>query len=282
MSYPVFLSSSLLPRMPEGSRNEWHKHFSGNSVELEANGFFPFFWRVLFTENDIRYARFIDEFDICDRGGAVCRNDYLSELGTEGTYPYLITNHHLAVSRLDELREKVLEAVGEQFRQVYESFEMLVRQHFPDYILLRTSCLPDMDSDSEMESWLKECVTGFDRLYDNNHLNSLLQDLELDDVDPVWVLTGTCSEGRVWPTQTLRENFPALENNHIFHTPQKLAQNRIYVDSILDWSGILLTVGTTLGVYVVTESESITGLAFLIAGGGWWGAIMTLRNKSRR
>lgn len=129
MSHPIYLSSSSLPRMPEGSRNEWRSFF-GHGAELEANAFFPLFWRALFSTSDIRYARFIDEYDIDDEASAVDREECIEDFGADATYPYLVIDKAAAVARLATRREAILGAVGERYRPIYASFEALIAQHF--------------------------------------------------------------------------------------------------------------------------------------------------------
>lgn len=141
MSHPVYLSSSSLPRMPEGSRDEW-RGFFGPGAELEANAFFPLFWRALFSAGDIRHARFIDAYDISDEASTIDREECLADFGAEATFPYLVVDKATAVARLTERREAAIGAVGERYRPIYESFEALIAQHFADHILLRTAGLP--------------------------------------------------------------------------------------------------------------------------------------------
>jgi len=138
MSHPVFLSSSALPRMPEGSRNEW-RGFFGHGGELEANAFFPLLWRALFGADDIRHARFIDEYDIDDEAAAADRAECLEHFGAEATYPYLVTDKRTALARLASRREAILAAVGERYRPIFDCFAELIAHGFADHLLLRTS-----------------------------------------------------------------------------------------------------------------------------------------------
>jgi hypothetical protein len=205
MSHPVYLSSSALPRMPEGSRNEWQGFF-GDGTELEANAFFPLFWRAMFSESDIRHARFIDGYDIGDEDAAADRDECLDDFGPDATYPYLVTDNASAVSRLASRREAVIAAIGERYRPIYEAFEALVAQRFPGHILLRTQGLPDA---ADAEPWLRSDLAETDRLKDSKALASLMRDLERRDADAVWTLAGlSSSPDEAWPTPALRERFP--------------------------------------------------------------------------
>lgn len=173
MSHPVYLSSSSLPRMPEGSRDEW-RGFFGPGAELEANAFFPLFWRALFSAGDLRHARFIDAYDISDEASTIDREECLADFGAEATFPYLVVDKATAVARLTERREAVIGAVGERFRPIYESFEALIAQHFADHILLRTAGLPDA---GDAEAWLRADLDGIVHLQDSKALASLMADL---------------------------------------------------------------------------------------------------------
>lgn len=205
MSHPVYLSSSALPRMPDGSRNEWQGFF-GDGAELEANAFFPLFWLALFSESDIRHARFIDEYDIDDEDAAVEREECLDDFGADATYPYLVTDNATAVARLAARREGIVGAIGERYRPIYEAFEALIAQRYPQYILLRTKGLPDA---ADAEPGLRGELAETERLKDGKALASLMRDLERYDADAVWTLAGLgASPDEAWPTAALRERFP--------------------------------------------------------------------------
>jgi hypothetical protein len=273
MSHPIYLSSSSLPRMPEGSRNEW-RNFFGDGAELEANAFFPLFWRALFDASDIRHARFIDEHDIDDEASAVDREECLADFGPDATFPYLVTDKAAGVARLAARREAVLDAVGERYRPIYESFEAFVSQHFADHILLRTRGLPDA---ADAEPWLRISLADLENLRDSETLASLMSDLARHDVDPVWTLAGSGNED--WPTPALRERFPdpRLRKTRIPARPGQAEEHvhevarprphkaRSWFDPALEWLGAVAAAGAALGVYAYTRSGWLAAVAFLCA-----------------
>ncbi|WP_183023043.1 hypothetical protein [Variovorax sp. UMC13] len=275
MSHPVYLSSTTLPRMPEGSRNEW-RGFFGDGAELEANAFFPLFWRALFSADDIRHARFIDEYDIDDEASAVDREECLDDFGAEATYPYLVADQATALARLATRREALLTAIGERYRPMYEAFETLMVQHFPDHILLRTQGLPDA---ADAEPWLRSTLAELDDLQHGQALSSLLSDLAQQDADPVWTLAGVSSSpGGPWPTAALREHFPDPRQRRARKTPQPTGkhdperaaptpQPKRGFDPALEWMAAIVAAGAGLGVYALTCSAWLGVLAFLCAAG---------------
>ncbi len=274
MSHPIYLSSSSLPRMPEGSRNEWRSFF-GHGAELEANAFFPLFWRALFSTSDIRYARFIDEYDIHDEASAVDREACMEDFGTDATFPYLVIDKAVAVARLTKRREAIIGAVGERYRPIYASFEALIAQHFGAYILLRTAGLPDA---ADAEPWLRTDLDGIDDLHDGKALESLMSDLARHDVDPVWTLAGiVSSDDGAWPTSALRAHFPDPRQRKTRRPPttqqieahgREFAEPKAHVakhwfDPALEWLGAFVAAGAALGTYYFTQSTWLAVLAFL-------------------
>lgn len=277
MSHPVYLSSSTLPRMPEGSRNEW-RGFFGDGAELEANAFFPLFWRALFSADDIRHARFIDEYDIDDEASAVDREACLDDFGAEATRPYLVADQAAALTRLATRREPLLAAIGERYRPMYEAFEALMAQHFRDHILLRTQGLPDA---ADAEPWLRSSLAELDDLQQGQALPKLLQDLARHDADPVWTLAGVSSSpGGPWPTAALREHFPDPRQRRARktptpqptgkHDPERAAPTpppKRWFDPALEWMAAFVAASAGLGVYALTHSAWLCVLAFLCAAG---------------
>lgn len=268
MSHPVYLSSSTLPRMPEGSRNEWRSFF-GDGAELEANAFFPLFWRVLFAEDDIRRARFIDEYDVDDENAAIDREECLHDFGTEATYPYLVTDAATALARLAARREGVIAAVGEQYRPIYDAFETFVAQRFPHHILLRTQGLPDA---ADAEPWLRTDLAAIERLKDSKALDQVLKDLARHDADPVWLLAGFGSSAdEAWPPAALRKQFPdprrQRHEDARARSPRQPAgkphRPRSWLDPALEWLGAFAAAGAALGTYLFTRSGWLAASAFL-------------------
>lgn len=277
MSHPVFLSSSALPRMPEGSRNEW-RDFFGHGGELEANAFFPLFWRALFSEGDIRHARFIDAYDIDDEACAIEREECLEDFGPDATYPYLVVDKPTALARLESRREKIVAAVGERYRPICESFETLLAQSFADHILLRTSGLPDA---ADAEQWLRADLAAQEKLGEGGAPDHFTADLAADlsryGADPVWLLAGIgASTVGPWPTPELRTLFPLPQKKpprpHAWQqvepkdrapAPPRKHKSGGWLDSALEWLAAVVAAGAALGTYVFTQSAWLAVLAFL-------------------
>lgn len=275
MSHRVYLSSSHLPRMPEGSRNEW-RGFFGSGGELEANAFFPLFWRALFSENDIHRARFIDEYDVDDEAASVDREECLEEFGPDATYPYLATDKPSALARLASRREPIMTAIGERYRRIYNDFAAMIARDFDGHILLRTVGLPDA---ADAEPWLRTDLALLDKLTDRNALADLARDLARYDADPVWLLAGNgTSSTSPWPTPELKALFaPSQKTNKPLRplTPkqiEKLDREQAakrnqkpagWLDSALEWLAALAAAGAALGAYGFTQSVWLAVLAFL-------------------
>ncbi|MGJ7524642.1 hypothetical protein [Variovorax sp. GB1P17] len=285
MSHPVFLSSSTLPRMPQGSLNEW-RDFFGHGGELEANAFFPLFWRALFSEGDIRHARFIDEYDIDDEACAIEREECLADFGADATYPYLVTDKPSALARLASRREKIVAAVGERYRPIYEGFEALIAEGFADHILLRTVGLPDA---ADAEQWLRADLAALEKLDGKGALADLATDLSRHDADPVWLLSGIgTSDTWSWPTPALNTLFsrpqkkprkqPAEQHDSAPTRPRKSKPSG-WLDSALEWLAAVVAAGAALGAYVFTQSGWLAVLAFLCVAVALGFAIARVRSS---
>jgi hypothetical protein len=269
MSHPVFLSSSALPRMPEGSRNEW-RGFFGHGGELEANAFFPLFWRALFGADDIRHARFIDEYDIDDEAAAADRAECLEHFGAEATYPYLVTDKRTALARLASRREAILAAVGERYRPIFDCFAELIAHGFADHLLLRTSGLPDA---AEAEKWLRADLAAIDTPdAASGEMKQLAKDLLAYGANPVWLLSGAGStDAGSWPTEELKGLFPQADRKKPRREPvapqaaRPPSRPRSWLDAVLEWLGIFVAAGVALGTYGFTRSVWLALLAFVCA-----------------
>jgi hypothetical protein len=261
--------------MPEGSRDEW-RGFFGPGAELEANAFFPLFWRALFSAGDLRHARFIDAYDISDEASTIDREECLADFGAEATFPYLVVDKATAVARLTERREAVIGAVGERFRPIYESFEALIAQHFADHILLRTAGLPDA---GDAEAWLRADLDDIDHLQDSKALASLMADLARHDTDPIWTLAGLASSGDgTWPPAKLRERFPDPRQRKA-RKPPSTQQAGNWLDPALEWLGAFVAAGVALGAYYLTSAAWLAVLAFLCTAVALGFGIAKLRDR---
>lgn len=140
MSHPVFLTSSHLSLMPLGSQNQWAEFFQTASFELEADAFIPILWFMLFKQENIFWAKYTDDFDINDE-----RNlDVLAEYQTlfdDHLYAYLVVDQKQALINLENHKPIFIEIFGPENTFQFDLFKSLIEQHYPEYILLRTSGL---------------------------------------------------------------------------------------------------------------------------------------------
>lgn len=146
MSMPVFLDSCPYDHMPYGHLNEWKDFFSPHTYELEANAFFPLFWLLLFQQDNIKLAHYIDDQDIAEESQTY-RDEYLTEMEGEH-YPYFIVSQADALENLSKRKSGFLKIFGDNFYESYSQFQHIIQAHYPQYILLRTNGL-DLDNDSE-------------------------------------------------------------------------------------------------------------------------------------
>ncbi len=149
MSMPVFLDSCSYDHMPNGSLNEWASFYHPNTFELEANAFFPLFWLLLFSQENIKHARYIDDYDIDDEQSSIERDECLDDFG-DNTFPYFIVSQMNALNNLQKRKTSFLKIFGENFSESYSQFQDIIQEHYPQYILLRTNGL-DLGENSEEE-----------------------------------------------------------------------------------------------------------------------------------
>lgn len=139
MSHPVFLSSSTFAHMPIGQQNQWSEFFQTASYELEANGIIPILWLMLFKPENLQWANFLDDLDHD-------QHDIEAELAQQqldnNQYAYLITDQKSALLNLEQQKKQFIHIFGQEYTFSFDHFYSLIQQHFPDYILLRTSGLP--------------------------------------------------------------------------------------------------------------------------------------------
>lgn len=148
MSMPVYLISSNYEHMPNGSLNEW-ENFKASSFSLEANTFFPTFWLLLFQQNNIHQARYIDDYDIDHSDTQIDREECFDEFG-DSSFPYFIVSKTQAIENLRNRKTAFLNIFGQNFLQQYDDFQTIIHQYYTDHILLLTNGL-DLSENSENE-----------------------------------------------------------------------------------------------------------------------------------
>lgn len=141
MSHPVFLTSSTFSHMPQGSQNQWAEFFQSATFELEANAFIPILWFMLFKQENIFWTRYIDDLDINDERNQIDLEERQEDFG-ESQYAYLVIDQQQALLNLADRKPLFIETFGAENSYHFEDFKSLIEQHYPEYVLLRTSGLP--------------------------------------------------------------------------------------------------------------------------------------------
>ncbi|VVE62186.1 hypothetical protein PCA31118_00927 [Pandoraea captiosa] len=284
MSHPVFLESPPWPRMPEGRKGELKTYFLADGPSLEANGYFPLFWRVLFAVEDIHFAYVIDDFDPED--DAVEIQEFLegaTQDEKDATYPYLVTSKSLALERAARRRENVITLIGERYRPIYDAFVDYIASAYGNFILIRTSGLPDVtDATGGMTAEMEQIAA-----LDHGTLVAagLAQDAEelrrAADKDAVWQASGVGNpraEVNPWPSKALVDAFPAcaprarpevsgrspVADPHQYRSPNTL-------DKVLEWVAIFVFAGVAVGTWATTHSvwKAVVATALVTAIMAW-------------
>ena len=140
MSHPVFLTSSHLSLMPLGSQNQWAEFFQTASFELEADAFIPILWFMLFKRENIFWAKYTDDLDINDERNLEALEEY-QQFFEDRLYAYLVIDQKQALINLENHKPIFIEIFGHENTFQFDLFKSLIEQHYPEYILLRTSGL---------------------------------------------------------------------------------------------------------------------------------------------
>ena len=156
MSHPVFLTSSPLGHMPIGSHNQWSDFYHTASFELQADGFVPILWFMLFKTNNLHWAKYTDLLDAGDPQLHDLVAEYQHDFG-DSLYAYLITTPDQALINLEENKAFFLDSVGEAHLHHFERSQELIKTHYQNFILLRSSGLAtDFDSDEHLRFPLEQ------------------------------------------------------------------------------------------------------------------------------
>lgn len=141
MSHPVFLTNSHFGHMPFGSENQWSEFFNPESFELESDQFIPILWLMLFQENNVSWAKFTDLLDVDDERN---QNDLIEyqQAFADHHYAYLVVDQAQALDNLEHNKTTFVNVFGSEYLAQFEHLKKLIQQHYPKYILLRTSGLP--------------------------------------------------------------------------------------------------------------------------------------------
>ena len=122
--------------------------FQTATYELEANNFIPILWLMLFKQENLQWAKYLDDIDCQDK----LSPDHLAEYEQdyiESRYAYLVIDQKTALSNLSQQKAHFIHIFGAEYTAVFEHFFHLIEQNYPHYILLRTSGLPLDDGDTD-------------------------------------------------------------------------------------------------------------------------------------
>ncbi|SPL69479.1 hypothetical protein [Acinetobacter stercoris] len=264
MSHRVFLTSSPFSHMPVGRQNQW-KFFSQNSrYELEANGFLPILWILMFTQQHMQWAAFVDDFDIDETSTQLARQECMDNFG-DSVYPYLVISTSEAQARLVQRKDAFLKIIGNDYAEIFQEFQDIIQQHFPDYILLRTQGLPDIN---QAENWLQNSIIPIETLENGTSLEKnplfwkrFLNDLQQYPHEAQYFLRGySASKARQLPQNPELDHIREKPTHIILETPQ----HHIYIFIILF---ILLAFVAAIGTFIYSGSWMYSLIAFMVIAG---------------
>ncbi|NUQ28990.1 MAG: hypothetical protein HOQ35_10815 [Acidobacteriaceae bacterium] len=262
MSHPVFLNNAPYDRMPNGSANEWSTFFSEDCQELQANAFFPLLWMALFSVEDLRWARLVDDDDI---GSSVREEAEVDDV----RYPYLVTSQQKALGHFAQRKPRLKAELGPKYAGVVDAFEELIRSKYSPYILLRTSGLPDPEM---QEPGLLAALTEMEEFGRGKPAAGFV-DLSFRDVrtqpgrSALIVLTGAGDEA-VWLSEAIagRSGEPRERRDRTSGGTQNkpTATSSSYKSNpVAEWGAAIVLGLATVGVYLRTHSALLAIFAFL-------------------
>ncbi|NTZ81724.1 hypothetical protein FCJ61_01465 [Burkholderia metallica] len=292
MSHPVFLESPPWPRMPEGRKGELKAYFAAGGPSLESNGFIPLFWRVLFGPDDVRFAYCIDDFDPDDE--AVELEEYREAATPEerdARYPYLVTTKASALARAAARRGPLVALLGDRYRTIYDAFVDYVATAFGEFVLVRTSGLPDVsDNTDAFATELAQVARLEQQTEPDAGLAREIQELRrASDADAVWHATGVGNahaDVDPWPSRALADAFPACAPR----TPEapgaarepankpRYRESRLH--KALEWVAVGVFAAAFLGTWIKTRSIWLSIVVTLVVTGLFiWGIVRMQRIK---
>ncbi|MEN8281400.1 hypothetical protein [Acinetobacter gerneri] len=265
MPHRVFLTSCPFDHMPLGHLNQWKVFAEVPRPELEANSFLPILWLMMFKQDHIQWARFIDDFDIDDENVAAERQSCLENFGTESEYPYLITDTASALQLLKQRKAEFLQITGDQYTDIYHEFEIMVEKYYPDHVLLRTLGLPDIN---QAENWLQNSMIPLEALGTGHSLQKnpifwkrFLNDLHQYPHEVQYFLRGySRAKAKVFPQsselQQIREH-----PSHIQDSPAFIPQ------SLFLLLFLILGIFAAIATYLYSASIIYSFIALMVVAG---------------
>lgn len=259
MSHPVFLTSSTFSQMPRGSQNQWADFFQSASFELEANAFIPILWFMLFKQENIFWTRYIDDLDINDEHNQVDLEERQEDFG-ESQYAYLVIDQQQALLNLSDRRPLFIEAFGAENSYHFEDFKSLIEQHYPKYVLLRTSGLPLDLNDAHFLTQPLQHIEN--TVQDHSQLSSFIemQRIELARFDDhPYFFYGVNLHDPIHDLNT-KEDPSALDQIDPASYQQPLATSGLTI-----WICTAIVAILTIAIWFTTQSALYTVVTFFIS-----------------
>lgn len=260
MSHPVFLTSSSFSHMPLGSQNQWQDFFQTASFELEANAFIPILWFMLFKQDNLHWAKYIEDLDFNDIHHQNDFEEYQQEFLDEH-YAYLVIDRQQALVNLAQQKSVFLEIFGVEHVGYFADFQEMIEQHFPQYILLRTSGLPLDPDDAE---FLLHPLQQLENYQLNTTQNSDFAEFQREDFarfeDQSYFFYGETPT--IVLESDLKNQIDPFENSESF-TSMTTQDTRS--SSLAIWLCTAIVVLATLAVYFSSHSLLYSAIVFFVS-----------------
>lgn len=260
MSHPVFLTSSSFSHMPLGSQNQWQDFFQTASFELEANAFIPILWFMLFKQDNLHWAKYIEDLDFNDIHHQNDFEEYQQE-SLDEHYAYLVIDQQQALLNLAQQKSVFLEIFGAEHLGYFADFQAMIEQHFPQYILLRTSGLPLDPDDAEFLLYPLQQLENYQL---NTVQNSDFAEFQREDFarfeDQSYFFYGEIPT--IVLESKLKNQIDPFENSESF-TSMTTQDTRS--SSLAIWLCTAIVVLATLAVYFSSHSLLYSAIVFFVS-----------------
>ncbi len=250
---PVYLNRSHFDHMPDGSKNEWKAFHNPKHYELAADAFIPLFWSLLFSQTDLKHAKYIDQFDIDDAIFAEARQACLDEYA-DRQYPYFITTQHQALENLENRKAGLLKIFGQNLEENYSNFQKLIQNEFPEFIILRTATINLGDHPEEI---LLGALRPFEHL-ENTDQDQEFWDLMKKDLARYKDLNYFL-QGISYSKQAPRAKKQFIANPHFTEEPKPKEPLET-----VNWIIAVFVSLATVAVWLFTHSVQAAFITFLI------------------
>lgn len=260
MSHPVFLTSSTFSHMPLGSQNQWQDFFQTASFELEANAFIPILWFMLFKQDNLHWAKYIEDLDFNDIHHQNDFEEYQQECADEH-YAYLVIDRQQALVNLAQQKSVFIEIFGAENVGYFTDFQAMIEQHYPQYILLRTNGLPLDPDDAE---FLLHPLQQLENYRLNTAQNSDFAEFQRQDFarfeDHCYFFYGETPQ--IVLESKLKDQTDPFENSESFTS---MTTQDTQSSSLAIWLCTAIVVLATLAVYFSSHSVLYSAIVFFVS-----------------